>query len=258
MRILIVLCLVSFSSFAQDILRIRPPKKKTVAKTKTVSKVNIPRVNSEVLNTLRKIEAQNEKLNSELGVLNNKPSVWDFTNQFDFQTGTVFKALLLNSVVSTNLETPLLVEIEPGQGVPSGTKFSCTGVTKHKRVVSACNRLIIPNAQDEYEVQVSLLNTDGSSGLKADYYYTGKEEFVAATVASSFARGVIELQTDRIATPLGQLTTNTAKNRVMNGALNSLDEVNGMMKEEMQSREPKVYIGAGKHILVYFHERFKL
>jgi hypothetical protein len=201
---------------------------------------------------------QNQAINESLGLYLDNPAIFDFTNQFDFKTGKVFKARLLNSIVSTNLESPLLVEVYADQGLPIGSQFSCVGVTKLKRVVAACNRLIIPEMDSEFDVQVSLLNSDGSSGIKADYFYTGKEEFVAGSVASSFARGMIELQTDRIATPLGELTQNTAKNRLMNGILNSTDEVNGLMKSEMQTKEPKVYIKSGKEVLVYFHQRFKL
>lgn len=207
---------------------------------------------------LLRLEEQNRKINEALGIHQQKPAIWDFTNNYDFKTGTVFKGILLNSIVSTNLESPLLVQVKENQGLPSGSKFSCIGVTKYKRVVAACNRLIIPDEDREFEVQVSLLNPDGSSGLKANYYYTGKEEFVAATVATSFARGMIELQTERLSTPLGELTTNTSKNRLLNGALGATDEINNLMKSEMQNKEPKVYVEAGKEVLVYFHERFKL
>lgn len=206
---------------------------------------------------LLRLEEQNRKINEALGLHQQKPAIWDFTSNYDFKTGTVFRGVLLNSIVSTNLESPLLVQVNENQGLPKGSKFSCVGVTKYKRVVAACNRLIIPDEDKEFEVQVSLLNSDGSNGLKANYYYTGKEEFVAATVATSFARGMIELQTERLSTPLGELTANTSKNRLLNGALGATDEINNLMKSEMQNKEPKVYVEAGKEVLVYFHERFK-
>jgi hypothetical protein len=165
----------------------------------------------------------------------NLPAVWDFTVEYDFKTASVLKGRLLNSIVSTNLESPLVVEVEEGQGFPDGTIFSCSGTTKHKRVIAACNRVITPGAGgEEYIVSTSLLNRDGSSGLKADYYYSGKEEMVAGTVAAAFARGIIETAQDRVATPLGQMTPDTVKNRYLNGVLGSTDQLTSVMQQEMR------------------------
>lgn len=257
MKTTILLIILSNYCWAEDpLLKILPKRQKVIKKLPVRSKYQPKRSPGD--NALHRLEEQNRKINEALGLHQQKPGIWDFTNHYDFKTGTVFKAILLNSIVSTNLESPILVQVKENQGLPSNSKFSCTGVTKYKRVVAACNRLIIPDEDKEFEVQVSLLNKDGSSGIKADYYYTGKEEFVAASVATSFARGMIELQTKRIATPIGELTTNTSKNRLLNGALETTDEINNLMKSEMQNKEPKVYIEAGKEVLVFFHERFKL
>lgn len=259
MKATILIILFSNICWAEDsFLKIIPPRQK-LARPRVQSRQNRHANTHEMKNDpLDKLIEQNKLINNAIGVHQQKAAVWDFTNQYDFKTGTVFKGIILNSIVSTNLESPLLVLVHENQGLPKGAKFSCIGVTKYKRVIAACNRLIIPDESKEFEVQVSLLNKDGSSGIKADYFYTGKEEFVAATVASSFARGMIELQTQRLSTPLGELTTNTAKNRVLNGALSATDEINGLMKSEMENREPKVFIKAGKEVLIYFHERFKL
>lgn len=256
MKFTILLLFLSVISWAGDSqLKILAPRRK-------IKIVNPIKKKSSEKSTdhpaLLRLEEQNRKINEALGIHQLKPAIWDFTNQYDFKTGSVFKGILLNSIVSTNLESPLIIQVKENQGLPSGSKFSCIGVTKYKRVVAACNRLIIPNEDKEFEVQVSLLNIDGSSGLKADFYYTGKEEFIAATIATSFAKGMIDLQAERISTPLGELTSNTSKNRILNGALGATDEINNLMKSEMQNKEPKVYIEAGKEVLVYFHERFKL
>ncbi|MFP5386973.1 MAG: TrbI/VirB10 family protein [Bacteriovoracia bacterium] len=256
MKTTILLILLSGLCWAGEAqLKILPPRRKVAPKAQT--RTTRPQVNPTDKALLR-LEEQNRKINEALGIHQQKPAIWDFTNHYDFKTGTVFRGILLNSIVSTNLESPLLVQVKENQGLPRGSKFSCVGVTKYKRVVAACNRLIIPDEDLEFDVQVSLLNPDGSSGLKADYYYTGKEEFVAATVATSFARGMIELQTERLSTPLGELTANTSKNRLLNGALGATDEINNLMNSEIQNKEPKVYVEAGKEVLVYFHERFKL
>lgn len=207
---------------------------------------------------LKSLVMQNERANELLGKYQQKSGIWDFTNQFDFKTGTVIRGTLLNSVVSTNLESPLLVEVESGEILPSKTMFSCKGVTKFNRVMAACNKLIVPDKDQEYEVQVGLLNLDGSSGLRADEVYTGKEEYIASSIATAFSRGLIELKTERLASPFGEITANTAKNRLTNGLLGSMDEANNIMKDEMQNKEPKVFINSGRPVLIYFYERFKL
>jgi hypothetical protein len=212
---------------------------------------------SEQDQAILRLNHQGQKIENLLGKFQERSAVWDFTNQYDFKTGTVIKGILLNSVVSTNLESPLLVEVLSGEALPEGAKFSCKGVTKFKRVMSACNKLITPNDSEEFEVQVSLLNVDGSSGLKADEIYTGKEDYFAATVATAFSKGLIELSTERLASPLNDLTLNTRKNRLANGVVNSLDETNDLMNGEMKSREAKVFIKAGRPVLIYFQERFR-
>lgn len=253
-KLLPLLIFFSINSYSQDELKILAPRKKAEV-TKPMKRTRASTPNVEVLNRIQK---QGEKTNELLGKYQNKGGIWDFTNEFNFKTGTVIRGRLLNSVVSTNLESPLLVEVESNGQLPEKTLFSCKGVTKYKRVLAACNKLIIPEKDEEYEVQVGLLNLDGSSGLRADEVYTGKEEYIAATVATAFSRGLIELKTERLTSPLGELTANTAKNRLTNGLLNSLDETSNIMKDEMQSKEPKVYIKAGRAVLIYFYERFKL
>ena len=235
------------------------PKRENIQRNNLLSSsrpMNKQRV--ETNDPFAKLQEQNEKLIVQLGQYQSNPAIWDFTAEYNFGTGSTLIGILLNSVVSTNLESPMLVKVKSGQGLPEGSLLSCVGVTKHKRIQAACDRLILPDSDIEHPIQVSLLNIDGSSGIKADYFYTGKEEYIAAAIATSFARGVIELQTDRIATPLGQLTTNTSKNRLLNGVLGSTDEINNLMKTEMQTKEPKAYIKAGKEIIVYFHERLKI
>lgn len=260
---ILILFSVGINILADDDFKVIPPKKKMVRTIKNYSvKGNgMKRSKTELELVLDKIQTQGERLDAALGRFQQKSGIWDFTNEFDFKTGTIIRGILLNSVVSTNLESPLVVEAIDGEGLPSGTKFSCMGVTKYKRVMSACNKMILPdgngNNEAEFDVKVSLLNADGSSGLKADEVYTGKEEYIAASVATAFSRGMIELQTDKIASPFGELTANTAKNRVTGGLLGSLGQANDIMKSEMQSKESKAYVKSGKQVLIYFHERFK-
>jgi len=259
MKALLIILLAS-SVYAEDAeLRVLLPKVKKEATrvSKSSGIKNFSKGSNEFDSAVMKLNQQGQKIENLLGRFQERSGVWDFTNQYDFKTGTVIKGVLLNSVVSTNLESPLLVEVLDGEALPSGSWFSCFGVTKFNRVTSACNKLNTPNDSEEFRVQVSLLNMDGTSGLKPDEIYTGKEEYVAATVATAFSKGLIELSTERMASPLGELTVNNRKNRLTNGVLNSLDETNELMNGEMKTKEAKAYIRAGKPVLIYFQERFR-
>ena len=240
-------------------LQVLTPKVKKMAKKvlKNHGDKRVSKGGSELDSALMKLNNQGQNIEKLLGKFQERSGVWDFTNQYDFKTGTVIKGILLNSVVSTNLESPLLVEVIDGEALPAGSKFSCKGVTKFQRVMSACNRLVTSNDLEEFEVQVSLLNMDGSSGLKPDEVYTRKEEFVAATAAGAFAKGLIELNAERVASPFGELTANTKKNRIASGVVSSLDETNDLMSGEMKTKEAKAYIKAGRPVLLYFQERFR-
>lgn len=260
--ILILLCasFLTLNSFADEseLKTIRPKRKReTIAMSMPVAQKKSQKGSSGQDFALAKLSLQGQKIEGLLGKYQERSGVWDFTNQYDFKTGTVIKGILLNSVLSTNLESPLIVEVADGEYLPLGTRFTCRGVTKFKRVMSACHKLITPNDQEEFEVQVTLLNMDGSSGLRADEVYSGKEEFMAANIATAFSRGLIELGTERLNTPYGNLAVNNRKNRLTNGVLNSLDETNDLMNSEMKTKEPKAVIYAGRPVLIYFQERFR-
>jgi len=259
MKVLSILVLINFlprDIFAQDLLvlgkNIKAKSKKDLQPVKKIKNRN-----SIEGSGLDKLNKQGERIEELLGRFQKKSGVWDFTGQYDFKTGSTAKGILLNSIVSTNLESPLLVEIQEGEKLPPGTRFICKGVTKLRRVVAVCDKMVTPLDEDEFEIQASLLNSDGSSGLRPDEVSTGKEEYVAGTIATAFSKGLIEMGTERVASPLGELTPNTRRNRITSGLLNSLDETNNIMNSEMKTKEPKAYIEAGRPVLIYFNARFK-
>lgn len=260
-----IMCIVfivfySFNVFSEEaVLKILMPKMKKdkITNVKAKGQKKSFEKNPNADKSMTDLTLQGQRIENLLGKFQERAGVWDFTNQYDFKTGTVIKGVLLNSVLSTNLESPLIVEVDEGESLPVGTRFTCFGVTKFKRVLSACHKLITPNDEEEFEVKASLLNMDGSSGLRADEVYTGKEEYMAASIATAFSRGLVELGTERLSTPYGDMALNNRKNRITNGVLNSLDETNDLMNSEMKTKEPKAVIYAGRPVLIYFQERFK-
>lgn len=235
----------------------KPSRTKLVKdQVKQVKKKNsapkIVKEEPETLESLRAIQENSIKMDELLRLKTNLPYIID--QSFQFQTGDVLRGTLLNSVVSTNLESPLLIRVDEGQGLPEGTKLSCVGVTKHRRVITACNLIITEN--NEYPVESIVLNTDGTAGLKG-VYYDHQEEYVAGAIASQFAQGILEVSQSRRTTVLGSELENTAKNKLLQGLINSSNTITNTLEEEMKSKEPKVFIDAGKKVLVYFTQSFR-
>jgi hypothetical protein len=203
------------------------------------------------MNALKKLSEQNVALLKLLQIKANeeKPFIWDGTKKIE--STKVIRGLLLNSVVSTNLESPLLVESLDNSILPSGTKFRCTGVTKNKRVLTICDRMITPSK--EVEVKVQVLNIDGTAGLRGEYN-DGKDSYIAGAIVSEFAKGVISASKDKVVLPLGSIDSDSEKNKVLEGLASSMSTTTDLITDSMKSQEPKVFIEAGKPVLIFFME----
>lgn len=198
---------------------------------------------------LERLLQNNKKLTDLLQYRASEPVVWE--RRAKILTGKTFRGLTLNAINSTNLGSPILVQAYPGQGLPHPTRFSCQGVTQHKRVLTLCNLMVT----DEKETPVSaqILNTDGSSGL-VGIYEDGKESLIAGAVISDFAQGMLSAAQTRISGPLGSLNDGSVKNQILQGGINSGRTTSDILLEEMKTQEPIVTIEAGEEVLIYFME----
>ena len=223
----------------------------TVNKEAEVKTVPRAKKQSSDNGTLKKLAEQNETLLKLLKARSNedKPLIWDGSKKIE--STKVLRGILLNSVVSTNLESPLLVESLDSSSLPAGTKFRCTGITKNKRVLTVCDRMITPSK--EVEVKVQVLNMDGTAGLRGEYN-DGKDSYIAGAIVSEFARGVISASKDKVVLPLGSIDSDSEKNKVLEGLANSMSTTTDLITDSMKSQEPKVFIEAGKPVLIFFME----
>jgi hypothetical protein len=223
----------------------------TVDKKVDVQKRSTQKRNSFEISALKKLSEQNVALLKLLQIKANeeKPFIWDGTKKIE--STKVIRGILLNSVVSTNLESPLLVESLDSSILPSGTRFRCTGVTKNKRVLTVCDRMITPTK--EVEVKVQVLNIDGTAGLRGEYN-DGKDSYIAGAIVSEFAKGVISASKDKVVLPLGSIDSDSDKNKVLEGLASSMSTTTDLITDSMKSQEPKVFIEAGKPVLIFFME----
>jgi hypothetical protein len=197
----------------------------------------------------RKLIESNKEIKRLLMQKSSEPVIWD--GKKSILTGKVFKGLLLNSIVSTNLGSPVLVRASEGQGLSSGTLFSCTGATKNRRVITICNKMITKTK--EVSITAQILNLDGSAGLLGEYD-DGKDELIAGAIISDMAQGVLSVAQNKVATPFGAYTDSTVKNQALGGLISGAQTSSEILLDEMKNKEPIVTINAGTEVLIYFME----
>lgn len=228
-------------------------KKKRISQSVSVRSSAVER------DSVIQINAEAEKKNAEAVqafLKSRKLGVSDNTNTFDVNTGSTLKGIILNSVVSSNLESPILVQItESNCDIPSNAKLICTGATKGKRVLTGCSKLITNS--DEFPISAILLNPDGTAGLTGEVF-TGKEELVMGALVGGGLSAALDVSRDRVSTATGELATNSQRNKMLTGAMGGLGEAVSIMGDEAKSKETKITIEAGKEVLIYINQRFKI
>lgn len=198
---------------------------------------------------LKKILENNKRLNLLLESRSGVPVIWEQGARI--LTGKVFRGTLLNSIVSTNLSSPVIVLAHPNQGLPFKTKFSCHGNTQNKRVLTVCNKMV--TTEKEIPIQAQLLSSDGSSGLEGDYD-DAKDKLIAGAVLSSFAQGMLSGAQSRIGTSFGAVRDDSVNNQVLQGLIESGKTTSDILLDDMKTAEPIVTIEAGEEVLIYFME----
>lgn len=241
MKSLLILLSLSTGVFASEGVVLLKKKSAPISRTKAEKKFSA--------SEFEKLKANNEVLKKLLLHRTTTPTIWD--GGAKILTGKVFRGRLLNSIVSTNLESPVLVEAYENQGLPFGSKFSCVGATKFKRVQTFCSKLV--TSEREFPISVQILNQDGSAGLLG-IYDDGKDEVMAGVIASNMAQGMIAGAQSRVNTGFGEVTGGGLKNELLTGAFNSAKGVSEILTEDMKTKEPIVMIDAGKEVLIYFME----
>jgi hypothetical protein len=223
-------------------INVLPPKKEKSASNKNFGRGK----KSSLLKTLMKSNLEIKRLLSQKTEM---PVIWEGDKKI--LTGKTFEGVLLNSIYSTNLKSPVLVSVLGDQSLPMGTKFSCFGATKHSRVQVYCNKMILKNK--EIRVTTQILNTDGSSGLIGEFD-DGKEDLMIGIVASSIAEGVFAAAQDRVGGGLGSFTDNNLKNQTLGGLIEGSKGASDVLLDEYKTQEPVVAVNSGTKVLIYFME----
>ena len=241
--------LIAMGSFNLMALEARITRLKKGPELMSPIKNNTKRRENHDEEILKNLLERNAKINQLLQNRSTVPVIWEKGARI--LTGKVIRGTLLNSIISTNLASPVLILANPGQGLSPQTKFSCQGVTQNKRVLTLCNKMV--NPEKEIPIQAQVLNRDGTSGLLGDYD-DGKDEMIAGAIASDFAQGMLSAAQSRLSTPFGSIRDDSVKNQVLQGAIESGRTTSDILLEEMKTKEPVVSVQAGEEVLVYFME----
>lgn len=259
----LILTIVSFNLLAVNLVDSSSPinvysdeqrRGDKTTKTETKSTKKVVRTNYKKKFLVK--EAENKALRERLHNLQNSRLGLDFTTSFNIPSGTTLKGELLNSVVSTNLSSPVNVRVQPNKYIDEVSTLQCEGQRADKRIYVACDKLII--GDEEYSGLVTnLLNYDGSNGLKGEYW-SGEERLIAGIAVTSLASGVILASQDTRRTQFGDQNANTGKNAVINGVANTTSEATRFMGEKLKVDSGVVTLNAGEKVLVYFKGGFRI
>lgn len=246
---LIISILLSVNSGEAKVAGITRLPKKNKTQRKVVVRDKITRKSSGVEKSIDSIKEQNKRIEELLKLRTAAPVIWEQNKRI--LTGTIFKGVLLNSITSTNLESPALVAATPGQGLPPKTKFICSGVTAHKRIRIYCNKM-----RDEYNekpIVAQLLNVNGSAGIIGEYD-DGKEDMIESAIISDFFQGMFSVAQSRVQSPYGEIREDSLKNQLLQGGVRSGQTASEILLADSKNAEPIVTVDAGKPVLIYFME----
>lgn len=252
MKYLLILPIYAFAGLA--IMEEAPSydfNKPKAQKTKMKRKV---KKSNEIEQLLNSIQAKDMELN-ELLEKNNKKILVKKSIE-TIRPLTRLRGTLLNSIIATNNRaTKLLVRVEENEYFTEA-ELLCLGTTFGKRVISKCNLLV--SELHNYKVDVELWDMDGAEGIVSDEYYSGEEKEFLASSFASFFEGVLDGARDRIVTPFGETTPNTAKNKVMSGLMNIANNANTKFTESSEKNLELALVYAGKEVVIFFNQELRL
>ena len=191
---------------------------------------------------LKKLQEGHKRIEEILQRRSSIPIIWEGHSKI--QTGKTFRGIVLNSIVSTNISSPVLVEALPNQGLPYRAKFACEAQTQNKRVFTVCNKMITRDL--EIPVVVQILNVDGTSGLLGDYD-EGSEEVITGNVLSHSSQGLLS--------GIGSsINGGNVSASLLQGLVESGNSTSELLLNDMKTKEPIVSIDSGAEVLIYFME----
>lgn len=236
-------CLASFKELPLDELY---KYNSTKSKKKTRSKIQ--RFRNPMLSELKKSDKEIlEILKRQEKNLNIK------TSKDGILALARFKGKILNSIISLNIKpSKFIVQISDKNSELHGSEVRCQGISFQKRVLSKCDLLV--HQGQEYQVDIEIWGLDGAEGVKADYFYTGKEKELLTSTFASLIGTTFNVAKGGINSPVGNISNNNAKNQLLNGLVGASDNIKESIRNAGQQNIEISFVNSGKEILVFFNE----
>ena len=143
---------------------------------------------------------------------------------------------LLNGILSTNLDSPIVIEAFESGILPKGTRFFCAGRQEKSLIKVTCSLMILE--KKEYPVSVQILNQEGQVGLKGEIY-TGLAQEMAIDMGNNL---LMELMDMLKKGPLPQSLKKATQKITREGQKNSSYRT--------------IFIKAGAPLFIYFQRKF--
>jgi len=159
------------------------------------------------------------------------------------------------TIRATSVPTPTVVTNLKGTDLPSDAKIVCNIYTKYKRVCGRCNRLIING--EGHDIDASLYNRDGSNCAIGELSDDG-ESYLVGIGITEMVKGAAALSQSSIPTVGGNIIEASAKNKILQGLINTSDEATDLMKDQFETKEPIVLIKRNSNLAIYFNKGVKL
>lgn len=265
--LMMALLLFSFESFSSPLSKI--PRRKNINTVKNENKdsdIKIQKVTNKKSSVIRpNIETEIQEIKPVKSSTETSDIVKEFlkstnlgisdnTTSFDILSATTLKGQILTSVKSSSLGSPIKVEIYPNSYFEKSGYLNCKGVPETASIRIFCTQLIY--GSEEYDIEIELLNLDGTAGIRGEVY-TGKEEGFFGSLLGAYLKGSLDVEQERVAIPTGEMIKNTSRNKVLGGTIGATDEGIDILQNEMKGKLPKIAIESGTQVYVYFLKRFK-
>lgn len=161
----------------------------------------------------------------------------------------------LLTIRATNYPTKTVISNLKGTNLPSDSKIVCDVYSKYKRACGHCSRLIVDGVG--YDIDASLNNRDGSSCVIGELSDDG-ETYLAGVFISEMAKGAAAISQSSIPTIGGNVIEASAKNKILQGLINTSDESTDYLREQLKTKEPIVLVKQRTNITIYFNKGVSL
>jgi len=241
LKLLIILISINLSASNFNLIK---NKKRT-----RVRKVKTRKVQSIDFEALKKIEESKMKMQHLLAEVDNTPLV---VEEASLRVGSIIKGILLNSIITNNNGSPVIIKIIDQKLV--GSKLLCLAKRISKRANLNCTTLSTPTR--DIQIDAKILSTDGSLGLTGSYS-SGQVGSSIIEGIKAFGAGVLGFSKSRVSSNRGEVIDESLKNQSIDGLGNVLNSgADDYLKNQVDDSE-SVQINGGQEVLIYFNKEVK-